>query len=58
MFMNENKLFDKKIGCHIKTLPGDKYRVDLFEEEISYRALSDRGGDNFVIGNGHLIRFG
>ena len=56
--MNENKLFDKKIGCHIKTLPVDKYRVDLFEEEISYRVLSDRGGDNFVIRNGHLIRFG
>ena len=56
--MNENKLFDKKIGCHIKTLPEDKYRADLFEEEISYRVLSDRGGDNSVIGNGHLIRFG
>lgn len=35
--MNENKLFDKKIGCHIKTLPGDKYRVDLFELKRKYR---------------------
>ena len=55
MFMNENKSFDKKIGCHIKTLPEDKYRAGLFEEEISYRALSDRGGDDSVIGNGHVI---
>lgn len=38
-----------------KDIAGDKYRVDLFEEEISYRVLSDRGGDNFVIGNGHII---
>lgn len=53
--MNENKSFDEKIGCHIKTLPGDKYRADLFEEEISCRALSDRGGDNSVTGNSHII---